>query len=132
MKNLKNKKVISYLLPIILSLLAWVIGVVIVNSVRSKAQKDTAIQVSIQVKEAISGINNENNSSKYPDFSTLSSLQKLNVIQNFESWTPDSRKDPKKVKTVIVIDKGGVSQGYLYIKTSVENRAMSRWESIFS
>lgn len=131
MKNQKNNKIFSYLFPIILSLFAWVIGTIIVNSVRSKAQRDTAIQVSNQVKEAIAGINNENNVSKYPDFSTLSSLHKLNVISNFESWTPNSRKDPKKVKTIIVIDKGSVSQGYLYIKTSVENRAMSRWESIF-
>jgi hypothetical protein len=110
---------------------SWIVGGYLIDSLRKDAQEQVVIQVSDQVKSAIADIEKEKIASNFPDYNSLISLNKLVITTNFESWTPNATKDPRKVETKIVLDKGEIAQGYLYIKASVEEKALSRWESIY-
>jgi|GEM_PF-6473515 len=112
-------------------LLSWIIGFQLTNAIRKDAQTSTAVEVSTQVKEIINDIEKEKIATNFPDFNSLSSLHKLNIVNNFESWTPSAKIDPRKTRAVIVLDKGELGKGYLYLKASVGKKPLSRWESLY-
>ena len=74
---------------------------------------------------------NISTSSEYPDYSSLKDLKKLVIVENFQSWTPNS--DPKTFKSIerMILEKGNITKGYIYVKTSINNKAFSSWESIY-
>lgn len=129
--KLVSSKLVVQLFIMGIAVASWAIGMYLTGQIRKEAQESTTIQVSTQVKEAIADIEKERVASNYPDYNSLNSLKKLNIISNFESWTPNAKKDPQKTQTVIVLDSGELAKGYLYIKASVEGKALSRWESMF-
>lgn len=69
--------------------------------------------------------------SKYPDYNSLAGLEKLNIADNFESWTPNAQKSEGKIKRVLVLEKGELSKAYIYIRASLDGKALSKWESIY-
>ena len=69
--------------------------------------------------------------SEYPDFEQTKSLNKEIILSNFESWTPNSEVLPENVSTTIIVDKGTVVKGYIYIRASLADKALSQWESVY-
>lgn len=65
------------------------------------------------------------------DYNSLPSLKRLNILSNFETWTPNAVMDVNKTKKVIVLDKGSLAKAYLYIKASLNGKALTRWESVY-
>ena len=75
--------------------------------------------------------NNLSSPSNFPDFESLSRLKKIELIKNFESWTPSSQLRSEKIKRFLIVEKGALSKGYLYIRVSLDNKALTQWESIY-
>lgn len=69
--------------------------------------------------------------SQYPDFDSLGKLHRLQIVNDFISWTPDADKNKKIAKKVLVIQKGEISKAYLYVSASLNKKALTQWESIF-
>ncbi len=84
-----------------------------------------------QIKDAIVSVEQEKIPAQYPDYYGLEKMKKVVLISNFDSWTPDAKKNPSLTKKVLVLEGGKLAQGYLYVKASVEGGQMTRWESIF-
>ena len=95
--------------------------------------KDISEKVTDNISKEVANIVTEENkkSSEFPDYNSLSDLKKLNIISDFESWTPDTKVFDEKVKKVIVIDKGKIGKGYIYIKASVNDKPITLWESLY-
>jgi len=72
-----------------------------------------------------------NNNPEFSDFQSLASLKKLTIVNNFESWTPSAEIDNNKLMKKIILKKGELSKGYLYIKVSINNSPLTTWESIY-
>lgn len=130
-KNSNHSTLLVQLFVLGVAIVSWLISTYVIGQIRKNTQENVTSQVSSQFKEAIADIEKEKIASTYPDYNSLGNLKKLNIISNFESWTPDSNVYPDKTQTVVVLDKGELSKGYLYVKTSVDNGPLSRWESIF-
>lgn len=96
-------------------------------------EKNIPQQVKEQVKEQIKDALEESTSkaSEYPDYSSLKGLKKLILQENFVSWTPKAQKDPAKIVQTVVVDKGVMAKAYVYIKASVDNSALTQWESFY-
>ncbi len=69
--------------------------------------------------------------SDYPDYESLQHLVSLPIENNFESWTPNSKTEDAKSIKKIVIEKGALSKGYLYIEASIDGKPLTQWESIY-
>ena len=83
--------------------------------------------------------------SKFSDYDSLATLKKLSLAKNFESWSPNSQIHPNMIYKTVILDKGELARGYLYIKASLdensvinksitpipENRSLTTWESIY-
>lgn len=69
--------------------------------------------------------------SEYPDYFSLNNLKKLDIVQNFSSWTPNASVDENKMIKEIILERGSIANGYIYVKTSINNQAFSSWESIY-
>ncbi len=70
-------------------------------------------------------------SPEYADFETLSSLKKLELVKNFETWTPNAKVTDEYVNQVIVREKGILSKAYLFVAASSKGKPLTRWESIY-
>lgn len=70
-------------------------------------------------------------SSELPDYESLTRLKKLILVSGFESWTPNSELDPTKMSRKIILNKGSLAKGYIYLKVSLDGKALSQWESIY-
>lgn len=74
----------------------------------------------------------QNQPSQFPDYDSLNRIKRLSLINKpFESWTPDSKLEPKMIVNKIILNKGELSKGYIYVKASLDRKALSAWESIF-
>jgi|SRR3989338_3379169 len=91
-------------------------------------KRSEALQEQIQktVDEAV-----QQKPSELPDYESLTRLKKLEVVPNFESWTPQSVLDPSKMSRKIILNKGSLAKGYIYLRLSLDGRALSQWESIY-
>lgn len=69
--------------------------------------------------------------SEFPDFLQLSTMKKLPVIQNFESWTPNAVLENAKVVNTMVVEKGQIAKAYVFVQASLNNSALTQWESIY-
>lgn len=74
---------------------------------------------------------NLSKASDFPDFGSQSRLKKVELVKNFESWTPSSQLRLEKIKRLLIVEKGTLSKGYLYIRASLDNKALTQWESIY-
>lgn len=103
------------------------------NKKDKELSNEISQKVSETVKREISDVldNKEQKNSEYPDYYSLSSLKKLPIVNNFESWTPSSSLVDNKIKKEIIIEKGNLSKGYVYIRSSLNKKALSTWESIY-
>lgn len=128
LKNDNFQRALVSFFMLIVSLLAVVVTYRYLRVPEEKVSKEEIVE---QLKDAIVSVENDKIPTQYPDYSALSRMKKVELLTKFESWTPDARKDPAKTKSVLVLDGGRLSTGYLYVKASVEDRPMSRWESIF-
>src|SRR3989344_5599840 len=69
--------------------------------------------------------------SEFPDFDSLSRLEKLVVVSDFESWTPGANTQDEKIRKVIILDRGDLAKAYIYVRASLDSKALTRWESIY-
>lgn len=69
--------------------------------------------------------------SDYPDFDSLPKLKRLVLAKDFESWTPGGKISDIKLVTKIVVQKGSLSKGYLFIRASVNGGPLTQWESVY-
>lgn len=116
-------------LGIILALTMLVIFSALLTYRQQSKQEDLTKGINKEVQKAIQ--ENFSKPSDFPDYDSLRRLKKISLISNFESWTPSSQLEPTKLKRVIILEKGELAKGYLYIKTSLEDKALTQWESIY-
>lgn len=69
--------------------------------------------------------------SEYPDFDALQKMKSQTVVEEFESWTPNSKKEPEKVKVVMIVSGGKLSKAYFLIRAVQEDKPLTRWESVY-
>ena len=69
--------------------------------------------------------------SEYPDYESTLSMNNLNLVENFESYTPNSQILNKNVASGIILKNGKISKGYLDIVVSINNKPLTTWESIY-
>lgn len=84
-----------------------------------------------QIKETILQNTSSTSVSPYPDFDARLDMKELKVVENFDSWTPNAKKELRKTARVIVLEKGAIAKGYLYVRASLNGAPLTRWESIF-
>ncbi len=98
-----------------------------------KTNEELSEKISQQVSQEVVKKVDEATSkpSDFPDFNSLSRLQRLIVVDNFKSWTPETKLQEDKIKKVIVLDRGSLSKGYVYIRISLDEKALTKWESIY-
>lgn len=127
MRKNNTSKFTSYLI-VIISMILMVYSFVKQIEITNK-EKTIPQQVQEQVKVAIEETTNK--ASEFPDYSSLKGLNKLILRENFVSWTPRAQKDPSKIVETIIIDKGSLAKAYIYIKASIDDSALTQWESIY-
>jgi hypothetical protein len=98
----------------------WITGEFPDNSVYTPSNTVTSTPIVINPKP-----------SEYPDFDSLPKLHKLSLVTNFETWTPTAKTESNKTSTKIVVQKGTISKAYIYVRASLDNKALTQWESIF-
>ncbi len=103
------------------------------QKISQQVTQEVTEEVTKKVTQGVSGIIEQGLSrpSEFPDFDSLSRLKKLNIANNFESWTPAATVTEGKVKETIIIEKGELAKAYLYLKASLDGKALSKWESIY-
>ena len=69
--------------------------------------------------------------SDYPDYEQTKSLNKEVIVSDFSSWTPNSEIKPENVNTTLLVENGNVVKGYIYVRASLNNKALSQWESVY-
>ncbi len=69
--------------------------------------------------------------SEYPDFDSLTNLNSIILVKDFDSYTPDGKILNQNVKNGIVLRSGKLSKGYLEIVASIDNKPLTIWESIY-
>lgn len=88
-------------------------------------------EITESVAKEVSEVVDSKSSSDYPDYDSLQRIKKLTIVNNFESWTPHSDLEDSKIKTAIIVEKGKLTKGYVYIKASLDGKALTSWESIY-
>lgn len=73
----------------------------------------------------------EINASLYPDYAAIQRMQKVTIVKNFETWTPDSEIPDAYVKELGLVRTGRLSRGYVYVRATVEGSALTKWESVY-
>lgn len=73
--------------------------------------------------------------SEYPDYDSLSKLQSLIITKDFTSWTPNPPyADNAKSITTLIVEKGNISKGYIYVRASLNGdnpSPLTQWESMY-
>jgi transcription antitermination factor NusG len=95
------------------------------DKISQKVAEDVKKELSDIIKES------EQKISEYPDYFSIENLKKLDIVKNFSSWTPNASVDDNKMVREIILEKGNIAKGYIYIKTSINDQAFSSWESIY-
>ena len=116
-------------LGMLLALTMLVVFSALLTYRQQSKQEDLAKEINQQVQKAIE--ENLSKPSNFPDYDSLGRLKKLNLVSNFESWTPLSQLRSDKLKKIVVLEKGILSKGYLYIRASLDDKALTQWESIY-
>lgn len=127
MKKSKSSRITSYVIvfiSMVMVVYSFVQQILITNKEKTLSQ-----QVHEEVKKTLD--ESFNQPSEQPDYNSLSTLHKLILKDNFESWTPQSNTEPSKMMQTVVVDRGSLAKGYVYIKASVDNKALTLWESIY-
>jgi len=129
---MKNKKSAINLTSSIAILIVSVI-VIILAFLQQSDTKNQQINNTKEIKKEVRNVIKENltKSSNFPDYDSLSSLKKVNLVSNFISWTPQSNIDQDKARKILVLEKGQLTKAYVYIKASLDNKALTQWESIY-
>jgi len=95
----------------------------------SNLDKDMSQKISQEVTKEVGKILPQ--TSNFPDFDSLIDLKKLKVVDNFQSWTPEAQVNEDKTQKTIILDKGTLAKAYVYIRASLNNKALTKWESIY-
>lgn len=95
------------------------------DKISQKVTEDVKKELPNIIKES------EQKNSEFPDYFSLKGLKRLDIVKNFLSWTPNVNLDDKKTVKKIILEKGGIAKGYIYVKTSINGNAFSSWESIY-
>lgn len=124
MKKIELDILIGYLILILVAVTTSTLGIFLVKKfeVKNPPQLPPPSFVIVTSTPKIS---------LYPDFDSLKSIKKLDIVNNFDSWTPETKLNNDKIFQTIVVDKGKLSKGYLYIRASLDNKALTKWESIY-
>lgn len=127
MKNKFSSRFTSYML-VVLSIV-MVIYSLIKQTETANKEKTLSPQVQEQIQQTVE--KSLNKPSKFSDYESLKELKKLTLASNFISYTPGSQMDITKIIETIVLNKGMLSKGYIYIKASIDEKALTQWESIY-
>ena len=95
------------------------------QQISQQVSEQVSQEVAKKVEEIIS------KPSDFPDFDSLKRLKSLKVIEGFESWTPNAKVESQKTKEVIIVERGQLLKGYLYMKISLDGKALTKWESVY-
>ena len=64
-------------------------------------------------------------------YGDLAGMQRLELAQDFASWTPGATVEDEKVRTGLLAVSGHVTKAYLTVKASVEGKPLTKYESVF-
>jgi hypothetical protein len=101
------------------------------NKQKDELSKEITDKVTQNVTDVIKDKVNQPLPAELADYQSLTGLKKLPLVENFNSWTPDKKLEDDKIRKVIVLDNGKLAKGYIYIRASLSNKALSQWESIY-
>lgn len=132
-REILEKEKISKYSNLAFSLLFLIISIAVtIYQFSSKTKNDQLKEEIVKsVGQKVEETIKEQESSKYPDYRSLGSLKHLSIISNFETWTPNSKLQDDKTKMSIVLDKGKLSKGYVYIRGSIDGNPLTRSESVY-
>lgn len=129
MKNKKQKvSVTTSIALLIVSIIVIAFAFKQQTDIKNQDKKNTQ-----EIKKEIQQVINDNliKPSSYPDYESLSQLNKATLVSNFLSWTPSSTVTQDKLKKVLILNKGELAKTYVYIKASLDEKALTQWESIY-
>lgn len=69
--------------------------------------------------------------SEYPDYDSLSSLNKLTLVSDFNTYTPKTEPLEKNTINGVILKNGELSKGYLEIIALINGKPLTIWESIY-
>ena len=129
MSKIPNNVLFGYIILIIVGALTSFLGIFFVK----KYENNSAINTPTIVTSTPIIVTNTpiQTSSQYPDYEAIQKLHYLELATDFETWTPGGEKAKNKVINTLIIEKGEIVKGYLYIKASLNEQALTKWESIF-
>lgn len=129
MKNNKQKvNLTSSIAILILSIIVIIFAYQQQTDIKNQNKINTQ-----EIKKEVAKTIKENiaKSPNFPDYDSLSKLNKVTLVSNFVSWTPSTVVGQDKAKRVLILDKGELSKAYIYIKASLNGKALTQWESIY-
>lgn len=129
MKNKKSVVNLTSSMAILIVSLIVIILAFLQQSDTKKQQINNTKEIKKEVREAIK--ENLTKSSNFPDYDSLNQLKKINIVSDFISWTPQSNLEQDKIKKTLVLEKGQLTKAYVYVRASLDNKALTQWESIY-
>lgn len=124
-----NNKKTSLGTSMVMAVLAIVVlGISIKQQLDLKNNQNTQIQ---EIKKQVNELKGLSNPSNFSDYESLSSLKKVIIASNFSSWSPSSTLDDGMIKRAVILDKGQLSKGYIYVRASIEGKPLTQWESTY-
>ena len=129
---MNEKNSLSNLTSAIALLITSIIVIFLALSQQTSLQKQQEENTK-EIKKEVREIVKESilKSSNYPDYTSLSKMNKVIIASNYISWTPNTNLEQDKLKKIVVLEKGNLAQGYIYIRASLDNRALTQWESVY-
>lgn len=132
-KNITKLKNVGVNIFLFILALVLIIFAIKQQTEEKDKNKNLTNEISQKVVEEIKNESSSiaSSSPEFSDFQSLASLKKLTIISSVESWTPSAELDDNKVFKKIILKKGELSKGYIYVKASINNSPLTTWESIY-
>jgi hypothetical protein len=64
-------------------------------------------------------------------YQDLAGMRQLELAKDFASWTPGAKVEPEKTRSANLVVLGTVSKAFLTVKTSVDGKPLTKYESVF-
>ncbi len=65
------------------------------------------------------------------EYQDLAGMQRLELVEDFASWTPGAKVEAEKTRSVTIDVKGEVAKAFLTVKASLDGKPLTKYESIF-
>ncbi len=112
--------------------IVWiVIALIIAAAVIFFAVRGFGSNEEMAEEEEIVSEEGQTDTSQFPDYTLSLNMNKVDLVSNFISWTPNSQLDNSKIKNLQLKQTGELSKAYLYVRASTEEKPLSKFESFY-